>query len=170
MKYLSKPTLLWAATIILSATFLRQVQQYITTLGGRSLITLSVWCAFLLCGVALSIWLKRCSRKQLIAVVLICSLAIGHALQLELAEERVHIVLFGILGFLAYTDLRKQSNHTLLRAILFCTFIATIDETVQYFLPYRVGDLRDVLFGGIGSIWGILIAWVLMEGSIESSS
>lgn len=40
-------------------------------------------------------------------------------------------------------------------AVFFYLFVAIIDETFQWWLRYRAGDVRDVLFAGIGGIWGI---------------
>jgi VanZ family protein len=42
-------------------------------------------------------------------------------------------------------------------AFLFTAFVGYSDELFQKFLPYRVYDLRDIVFNSIGGIWGICL-------------
>lgn len=42
-------------------------------------------------------------------------------------------------------------------SFLFILAIGILDELFQWWLPTRVGDLRDVFFNTLGGIWGITL-------------
>lgn len=68
-------------------------------------------------------------------------------------EERVHFILFSVLGYLATT------LFSFLSGLFFCIFFSVGDEIFQWFLPDRVGDPRDVLFNLAASSIGIILAF-----------
>ena len=85
---------------------------------------------------------------------------IGYSLLLPLPEERIHLVQFGLLGLLACPCFWMRTAgfwKWIWRPLLFVFLVGTIDEIIQWFLPDRVFDLRDILFNALGGIWGILL-------------
>ena len=73
-------------------------------------------------------------------------------------SERIHLIYFGIIGFLfAKDNFEELESWTILYVMLWAMIIATLDEIFQLFLPYRVGDVRDVIFGVLGGLWGGVI-------------
>ena len=77
----------------------------------------------------------------------------------EAISEKMHLIYMGILAWLVQRDLRYGAppGSALLNlgtAFFFCLLVAALDETLQYFIPDRVGDPRDLLFAPVGALWG----------------
>ena len=70
-------------------------------------------------------------------------------------EERLHFLLFGALGWLA------PQIMALPWALLTLLSLAIGDEVLQYFLPSRVGELRDVAVNVLAASGGLLLALVI---------
>lgn len=78
----------------------------------------------------------------------------------EIIAEKIHFIEYGILAFLLYNTLKTRLRPLLvyLYAFLMVSVIGWGDELIQYFLPDRVYDLRDVFLNSIsGGIMLILI-------------
>ena len=86
----------------------------------------------------------------LVLVVLIIFVLIPY--QLDRYEERLHFICFGMLGFTAYRSFGVQ-----MAALLTCS-AGFGDEVLQYFLPSRVGDWRDVFMNCFAGLSALLIA------------
>ena len=72
--------------------------------------------------------------------------------QLDRYEERLHFICFGMLGFTAYRSFGVQAAAVLIFSAGFG------DEVLQYFLPSRVGDWRDVFMNCFAGLSALLIA------------
>ena len=72
--------------------------------------------------------------------------------QLDRYEERLHFICFGLLGFSAY-----RSFGTKVAMMLTC-LAGMGDEVLQYFLPSRVGDWRDVFMNCFAGLSAALLA------------
>ena len=70
-------------------------------------------------------------------------------------EERLHFLLFGALGWLA------PQVMALPWTIITLLSLAVGDEVLQYFLPSRVGELRDVGVNVLAASGGLLLALVM---------
>lgn len=72
--------------------------------------------------------------------------------QLDRYEERLHFICFGLLGFSAYRSFG-------IKVAMMLTCLAGMgDEVLQYFLPSRVGDWRDVFMNCFAGLSALLIA------------
>ena len=69
--------------------------------------------------------------------------------------EKIHVVLFGSLGFLS------RKLFQLRWALLGCTTISIGDEVLQHFLVDRVGDMRDVGINLFSACLGIFLSSLL---------
>ena len=169
---ISKITIFWAIYVIISASFLRQVSIFLSRNLGRPGLNMMLCVLFLLGGALVFFRLYK-SRPTIWRVFLFLGiLAAGffYASQIEIMEERLHLINFGILGWLITKDIGelRKSFRGVGFSLLFCLFVAIIDEIFQWWLPYRQGDIRDVLFAGIGGMWGISL--FLISLNPESSS
>ncbi|MBF0352774.1 MAG: VanZ family protein [SAR324 cluster bacterium] len=76
--------------------------------------------------------------------------------QLDIPEERVHFLQYGLVGILTWKTQRGKTWQNVVWALVIATGIGALDELIQWFLPNRVGDWRDVWIntaaGGLG-IW-----------------
>lgn len=133
---------------------MRQVLKAFVSKFGTSLVPLVIWLLFIIMGyVFVSSTIKRPQNSILFAVIFITGIL--YALSFPITEERAHLVKFGVLGWLLARDYwDKYKERVILGSILIAFIVAMLDESLQYFLPYRVSDIRDVIFGTIGGLWG----------------
>lgn len=66
-------------------------------------------------------------------------------LLLERVEERMHFLTFGLFGALSMALFSPR------HAFIICILGAAGDELLQFYLPDRVGDWRDVAFNALAS-------------------
>ncbi len=94
-----------------------------------------------------------------LAIMLILIGGLTLAWQIRIPEERIHILEYGVLGWFAGRDLIRR-NRRIRGIALVCMFAVTVgilDELFQAVLPYRVFDLRDIVFNSLGGGLGAVI-------------
>lgn len=75
------------------------------------------------------------------------------------AVERVHILEYGLLALLFYWALRPAAGATaLLLAGVAAAVVGVVDETVQWLVATRVGEIRDVLLNWAAVGTGLVAA------------
>jgi len=79
-------------------------------------------------------------------------------------EEQVHFIEYGILSALIYVALSHNIHN--ISIYFLCAFIVfvfgAVDEVIQWILPNRVFDIRDIIINGIaGILVQLLIAMVI---------
>ncbi len=93
------------------------------------------------------------------------------------AVERVHFVEYGLIAVLFYRVWRRPSTtlgaalsnvegragdaSTLVLPILCGFIVGTLDEWLQWFIPYRVGEMHDVLLNFTALVCGVLFGLAL---------
>ena len=98
-------------------------------------------------------WLYKSNPSKLwLTQIWFVPLFIVVPLLLPMAIERVHFIVFGLFGFVS---LRLWSR---MPGLLICGFMAGMDELFQWWLPDRVGDLRDVIINILAVYGGALFA------------
>lgn len=162
MKIFSLRTWLYAAYIIISASFMRHVVDAVKSVVAERGVTTIIWFLFFVTSVFLVhyVWVHLVKSRRYFNMLLLVVLLAGvvyYASTFHIMIERVHLVIFGLLGYSVATDNKKRPWIALLGAWIFCVLIVTADEVFQYFLPYRYCDIRDIAFGATGSAWGIAI-------------
>ncbi len=84
----------------------------------------------------------------------------------DVPEEQVHFIEYGVLSALIYLalthDINSRSIYFLSSLIVFVS--GAIDEIVQWVLPNRIFDIRDIVINGIaGILVQFLIAMVISK-------
>ena len=147
---------LWVAAIYLTVPFVRTLERAVkSTLGVAAfgyLVVVTVAIAFLGC---LWLLLKRARRLRLSALLGLLAVTAAFviwALHLWLRPggepvEAVHLVEYGLLGVLAARALRHHASDSgaLLAAALLVALVGTLDEVIQWVVPNRYFDLRDIV-------------------------
>ncbi len=96
-------------------------------------------------------------------------LAIGYmALQLEIPEERFHFLQYGSLGVMVWFTLKGVAWPQLALACVFVVTVGAVDELIQWALPNRVGDWRDVGFISVAGLLGLGVGASLTLGQAEA--
>ncbi len=108
-------------------------------------------------------------RRQLILrIILIVLLLCSAFLIAGTPEERLHFLIYGLLGWLFCWCLEPNSvyvadassKNKIIRYLLPCLLVwlaGGIDELIQWRLPSRVFDVRDILFNGVAGMMGIAL-------------
>jgi VanZ family protein len=75
-------------------------------------------------------------------------------LGLEVPEERIHFLEYGVLALLARHALATHHGPVgqYAGAWIFATAAGWVDELIQYVLPSRVYDLRDVVINSLAAL------------------
>src|SRR5688500_13104906 len=98
---LSPMTCLYAAMLLVSSTFMREVARWILRTGGTGLVSAVVWMALSAMLAAIVLFARR--TRVVPWAQLSIAIGIGLVLMavLEIPEERIHIPKYGALGVLA---------------------------------------------------------------------
>lgn len=85
--------------------------------------------------------------------------------RLKLSIERIHFVEYGLLSIFVFRALRhhlkNKSAYVWSGIAVFC--FGFLDEGIQYMLPTRVYDTRDVIVNGIAGILGLLLIGLCIQ-------
>ena len=85
------------------------------------------------------------------------------------AVERFHFAEYGFLALLYHRVWRDRSTaDALLLAFLAVFMVGTLDEGIQWFVPIRVGEWRDVLLNSIAIVCGLAFAAALQRRHAQS--
>lgn len=133
------------------------------TLIGRDQFTqlLNLSLVFVALAIALRLWrLAPDHRLQITAPIL----ATGYiALLQENPVERIHFLQYAILGVLVLWALQNRSPTAFKLGFLLVTGAGLLDEVIQWFLPNRYWDPRDVAMNAIGGALGLWLARFLLS-------
>jgi hypothetical protein len=155
--------------VILSAPFMGQLRgalQAALPSGAYRVVVGVAVAGAVAVAVAVGVWRIR-ARRLPRYLALVAGLAIGVAYASLTASgnqnvdlvERVHFVEYGVLALLYFRVWRDRGDLTTLVApLLACTIVALADEGVQWFVPGRVGEIRDVALDVVASGCGLLFA------------
>lgn len=92
--------------------------------------------------------------KRIIALIFLFIFFVAVIKTLERPEERIHIVEYGLLGILVYRGYNRIA-YPFFRAAVFVGIVGIGDEFIQWMLPNRVGEIKDIGLNLLGGIFGI---------------
>ncbi len=155
-------TLGYLLTIYSTLAVVRPIAEFLRASAVLQLLVVSM---FSVSGLLTLIWRYRSAgwKRMAARMVLLGGLLIVVTNIQALPEERVHFITYGLLGWLVCWSLEqsKKPSKRLLRhwllPILFVWCAGTVDELIQWWLPMRVFDVRDILFNGIAATNGIFL-------------
>ncbi|MDH3530643.1 MAG: VanZ family protein, partial [Acidobacteriota bacterium] len=81
--------------------------------------------------------------------------------------ERSHLIEYGVVAVFVYEAITERKGNgrrvylPALLAIFLTTFIGALDEGIQFFLPSRVFDPRDILFNGLAAMMAVAASFSL---------
>jgi hypothetical protein len=106
---------------------------------------------------------RRRERYGWIAAALALALAYGVFARTGIADadaaERFHFIEYGAIAFLFYKAWRPSGDGTVIVAPLVTgVLVGTLEEWLQWFVPGRVGEVKDVLLNLFSVAAGILFA------------
>ena len=155
---LSKSTILFGIFIVISASFTRQILDFLYTQIGQETTATLLGISFAIIFLTINFQVIRLPIQTKRKIIFFILFATGLSLswQLKIVAERIHVLEYGLLGYLASRDLLKRSISIkpILLVILVVASFALLDEGFQHILPNRFWDLRDIVFNLCGGILG----------------
>ena len=149
---------LYVAIIYSTLSIARDIVNSIRSIGILEITTYICVSIFFLILMFSNI--KNISKKQILyrIVLIIFFIALVGSVA-SLPEEKMHIIEYGLLGWLiawAIGNNKKSKFFYMTLGILLGWIIGWGDEIIQYYLPNRVYDIRDVLLNGLSVTIGFL--------------
>lgn len=163
---LSKTTLFLGVCIVISAAFMLQVSSWLSGVFGNTAVTNSFRRCIVLIFI-LTAWRAfkiGTSPIRFCAIILVFIMAYLFAARQPYFAERMHVLTYGLLAYLASKDLidgKEALVKDIILTVSFVALVSAIDETFQYFLPYRVGELRDAVTNIVSGVFGMGLFFAL---------
>lgn len=146
--YLFYCSLIFIPTLSLFGRELQSLASNNNLIGlAENIITAGLIATSLLIGAART---SGVIKWPIVCVAIIVFVLIPY--QLDRYEERLHFICFGMLGFTAHRSLGFKM------AAILTWSVSLGDETLQHFLPHRVGDWRDVIMNGFAGLSAVLLS------------
>jgi hypothetical protein len=158
---LSKLTIGFGIYLIVSASYMTQVWDFTNKIFGQDAVKIICFNLFFASIIAYFVFLYKSNAGlfKSLAGFLILLLTFYFAWLQSLYGEKMHVLEYGLLGFLAAKDLFKSrfALKALLYSLLFVILISSFDEIFQKLLPYRFGEIKDAVVNIISGIFGIIL-------------
>ena len=167
---LSGLTIGFGIYIVISASFMLQIRNWLFDVLGDSVVIISFRAFFILLSLAGLLYSLRINLRLLrvCAVIAIFIVSFIFSLRQPYFSEKTHILTYGLLGFLALKDLLGPKSRARLKSIVLALGLAALvsasDELFQSILPYRVCEFRDFLTNLISAGFGISLMLALNKG------
>lgn len=156
--------------IILIFSTLSIVRPIVNFLKKTGTLDVVVWGSLILFVLFLIYFIYLLRMRNAFRYAFLVVLMISYGLSLKYLvvapEERIHFIEYGLLALFFYRafsfDIKKKwINYVLTLSTV--SLVGYLDEVVQYILPSRVYDIRDV---GLNSLSGFLmLVFILLLGS-----
>ncbi len=160
-----------AAAVILWAPFVSQIRSWIRTqFPGQFVLIVGSAIAIVIVGALLATLLRIRERRAFRYGALVAAVALGVGYSLRYADgrpdidvvERVHFVEFGIVTLLFYRAWRPLNDWSVfVLPYLAGLLVGTLEEWFQWFIPVRVGEMRDIFLNSAAIGSGLLFSVAL---------
>lgn len=113
---------------------------------------------------------KRKDIRNFMWLLILASAYAWGLSRLKLPIERIHFIEYGLLGLLVFRalshNIRGKSLYLWSGITVFC--LGFLDEGIQYVLPNRVYETKDVIVNGIAGILGLLVIGLCLQPRFEN--
>lgn len=160
-----------AAALILSAPFMAQLRTWLGDVFEASFVTFmagAIGTAVAAVAIVALVRIRthRAARFAAIALALVVAAVYSRAMATGWPEvdivERVHLVEYGVITFLFYRAWRPAADvSVIVLPILAGIVVGTLEEWFQWFIPNRVGELRDVALNLVAVGCGLMISMAI---------
>jgi hypothetical protein len=169
-----------STAIVLGSPFMGQLQSFLRrSLSTRNYVLFFGVGVVAAVGLAILIAFVRIRerRAQRLALLLIALLFGGTYMWWTAtpyaevnAVERVHFVEYGLIAFLFYRVWRAAGDASIVVLPMLAAFtVGALDEWLQWFIPFRVGEAHDVFLNLAAILCGLLFSVALQPPPAWSS-
>jgi VanZ family protein len=173
-----------AAALVLTSPFIGDVRRWLRAsfpiaFSWIVAAALATAIAIALIVAVRSIHTQRLRRWSALAMALAVGLVAarsvsGGDLDVDIVED-VHFIEYGVLTLLFYRVWRSRADvSSLVLPVLAAFTVATLDEFLQWFVPLRIGEVRDVWIDlaaiGCGLLFSVAIAPPVQGGLMRRGS
>ncbi|MBU04507.1 MAG: VanZ family protein [SAR324 cluster bacterium] len=111
----------------------------------------------------LSLWIykKKYKANHFLLIISPLLLLTYLSLSLDVWVERIHFIEYAVLGLLISRAVNLRTLHGIIATCCLIILIGVVDEIIQWFLPNRVGDMRDVIMNSVGGLSGLWLGQFL---------
>ena len=153
-----------AGYIVLSSAYNRQLMEFLEKfIGGRGFNAL-VYGVLIAAVAAVFVYSRKERAHAFWALAAVLVTALVAAFSMRIPAERVHILEYGLLGWLCARD-AGRSGLGLTAAVwaaLAAALVGVADELFQKALPYRVCDIRDMIINALSVSWGTAVYYFVV--------
>lgn len=162
-------SLLTAVFIFSIIPFARDLSVIISGMSERGLFYPFIFVSFGILWLFILILMKDYIRVRFPAVlisIIAVFVLIYLTFSMTILLEKIHLLLYGGLSVFIffYFIFSYRKDVSALLSLAICFNAGYLDELVQYFVPRRVGDYRDIYFNAISSVLGIAIFFPIIQG------
>ena len=155
-----------AAAVVVSGPFVGELNTSLLNAFPDQHLGIVVAAIVIPAFVALGVAAFRIRTRRVLrygAFILALAVAGGYAAALQPSyTEQFHLTEYAVLTFLFYRVWRDRGDTTALVLPVAAALVAGLaDEWFQWFVPSRIGELRDVVLNGVGISAGLLVALAL---------
>jgi VanZ like family len=157
-----------SVAVILSSPFIRDIRDWIrATFPGQYATVVAAAVALAIAAALVVAVVRIRDRRGARYGAILLALALGTAYALWNAQgiaevdavERVHFVEYGLITLLFYRVWRPRGDASMfVLPMLAGIAVGTLEEWLQWFIPGRVGDMRDVFLNGVAIVCGLLFS------------
>ena len=163
------PALLWVAVIYTTIPFVRRLRELFVARWPAELIGYAVMAVVVVgAGAAIVALRRRKNRLHFADVAWLLGVAAvlvvwTHHLMGQ-PEEAIHFLEYGVLGALLYRALRTQipDATVFIAAALIGAMVGTVDEIIQWVVPDRFWDFRDIVLNAGAGVLAQVAIWRLV--------
>jgi len=163
---------LWLWTLVVLVAIyatLGPAQTLAAALRARNLLRFSFAIVLLLIVIVIAQrWVKRRPSWREIGVALaVTAVYLIAIFRVETPEERTHLIEYSLVAILIHQALIERSRQggyvpqPAVLAIDLTALIGWVDEGIQWIMPNRIYDIRDVAFNALAALMAIVASLVL---------
>ena len=173
----------WTGVIYATIPMARMIQRWVSANFGADTFS---WTVYGVVAITFGIawrWFSQqaipgTARAKVVLVLLAAAFAYGTWFLRARPEEALHFVQYGLLSALAYRAFAEggANRATYLKAFLLTAILGSVDEVIQWMVPKRFFDFRDiainVIAGGLiqlGLVLGIAPQGMKVKAPVASA-
>jgi hypothetical protein len=145
------PVMAWTTVIYATIPLARMIQKWVSAQFGGEAFSWMVYGVVAVTFLLAWRWFSRqpipgTARAKVVLVLLAASFAYGTWYLRARPEEALHFVQYGLLSALAYRAWAEggANRATYLNAFLLTAILGSVDEVIQWLVPKRFFDFRDI--------------------------